>query len=142
MAIYGRISSNNTVLEICDGDPTVRFHPDIAGDFITLPDNAAPGDTYENDTLTKYVPPTPEPVDPMDADPQISLTAFNLKLTRSERIALKTLRSSNDSVDDLMSMIESTGLRLADTEDKALLQGLIPETISQASFDAIYTIEG
>ena len=142
MAIYGRIGADNKVLEICDGDPTSRFHPDIAGAFVGLPDNAAPGDTYENDTLTKYVAPAVETVDPMDPDPSLSLPEFNTRLTRSERIAIKNLRSTNASLDDLMTMIESVGLHLSDADDKSLLRGLIPDTISQASFDAIYAIDG
>ena len=142
MAIYGRIGADNKVLEVCDGDPATRFHPDIASAFVDLPDNAAPGDTYEDGTLTKYVPPVPEPPDPMDADPTLSLTEFNQRLTRSERIALKSLRDTDASVDDLMSMIESVGLHLSDADDKALLQGMVPDTISQASFDAVYATDG
>ena len=142
MAIYGRIGADGKVLETCDGDPTTRFHPDIAGQFVSVPDNAAPGDTFENDTLTKYVAPTPAPVDPMDADPCLGLAQFNQKLTRSERIAIKELRSTNASLDDLMTMIGTVGLHLSDADDKSLLRGLIPDTISQASFDAIYAIDG
>lgn len=142
MAIYGRIGANNKVLEICDGDPATRFHPGIASAFVDLPDNAAPGDTYEDGALTKYVSPEVVPVDPLDSDPSLSLPQFNLKLTRAERIALKTLRETDASVDDLMGMIESVGLHLSDAEDKALLQSLIPDTISQASFDAVYAIDG
>ena len=141
MAIYGRIGADGKVLETCDGDPTTRFHPDIAEQFVSVPDNAVAGDTFENDTLTKYVPPVVEAVDPMDADPTISLPEFNTRLTRSERIAIKELRSTNASLDDLMTMVESVGLHLSDAEDKSLLRGLIPDT-PQASFDAIYAIDG
>ena len=41
-----------------------------------------------------------------------------------------------------MTMIETVGLHLSDADDKSLLRGLIPDTISQASFDAIYAIDG
>ena len=140
MTVYGRINAQGLIMETCAADPSTLFHPDIAGEFIELVDNAEPGDTWSNDALTKKVIPEPEEEPEPDEERFAPYVDVMNTFTRTERIAVKG--STDADVKDLLSQIELNGyLDLDDTDDKAILTGLVSDSvISQASLDAIYAL--
>lgn len=137
MAIYGRVNAQGLIMETCDGDPSTRFHPDLAGEFIELADNAAVGDTWVDGALAKKTVSAPEPEAEVAEERRAPYVEVMNALTRTERIAVKA--STDAEVQDLLSQIELNGyLDLENTEDQAVLSGLVADSvISQASLDAI-----
>lgn len=137
MAIYGRVNAQGLIMETCDEDPSTRFHPDLAGEFIELADNATVGDTWSDGTLTKKTVSAPEPEAEVAEERRAPYVEVMNALTRTERIAVKA--STDVEVQDLLSQIELNGyLDLENTEDQAVLSGLVTDSvISQASLDAI-----
>ena len=139
MTKYARLSSNNFVLEVCEGSPEGKFHPDLASQFVEVPDDSEAGDTITDGAAVK--PPAPEPaVEPPREDKLLSRQQFNECLTRAERIALKALASTDAEVDDLLQgMADTNHVNIDDEENTTLFTSLVSGgTISQASLDKIY----
>ena len=139
MTKYARLSAANLVLEVCEGSPEGKFHPDIASQFVEVPDDAASGDTITNGAAVKPAAPEPGP-EPEREDVRIARETFLACLTRAERIALKTLGTTDDEVEDLLSVMADTNhVNIDDPENTTLFAALVTGgTISQASLDKIY----
>ena len=97
---------NSQIRDICPGNPAESYHPDIAALYDTqVPDDAAPGDTWDGTTLTKpvipeYVPPPPAPVKP----PTVKAIDYKMLFTSAERIASKA--STDPVMVDLMTLLD------------------------------------
>ena len=71
-------------------DPSNCFHPDIAAQFVEVPDNVENGWIYDETAKTWSAPtPQPEPV-PVVVYPIMNAMTFYLCFTALERIAIKT----------------------------------------------------
>lgn len=143
MAIYGRITEDGLVLEVCELDPATCFHPDIAVEFEEVPDGAAPGDSVVNGKLVK----APEPEAPeAPAEPVVQRLVpraeFLGALQRSERIALEGERGNNAELNDFLTMLEINGVfDLDNAEDIELLDSLVKDNVlSDASLAAIQAL--
>jgi len=106
MAIYGRLDSAGVVIETCSGDPTKLFHPDIAKDFVLVPDESAPAGTVADGKFTAFVPPAP-PAIPAKAKETVSKEKFLTSLPSAERIAFYEARDSDTAVSDFLLMLET-----------------------------------
>lgn len=107
---------NNVIRDVCHGNPIELYHPDVAAFYTAeVPDDAANGDGWDGETLTK-----PEPMQPSDppapVPPKLSPVEFKLLFTSAERIAIKTLRVTDPVVDDFFELLDDprlTGVNLA-----------------------------
>ncbi|MDX1729871.1 MAG: hypothetical protein R3184_01910 [Aurantimonas coralicida] len=97
MGKYARLASsdsegNRTVIEVLDGAPADRVHPDLASEFISVPDATVPGSVKNGQAWTH-----PDPVEPAAPTPayrrQISPVEFKMLFTSAERIAIRMARS-------------------------------------------------
>lgn len=147
MSIYGRKNDAGLVLEIheCGSEEELatHFHPSLLELFVLLPDDAEPGDTITDGVAVKPEPPEEPPL-AEKPDKVITREQFLGCFTRDQRLAMKALRSSNEDVDDMYDMLESTNhINIDDAENKALFESLkTGGTIDQAALDKIDALRG
>ena len=73
---------NDKVRDVCHGDPTECYHPDVAVFYSTqVPDDAANGDGWVNGALVKPEPPAP----PTPAPRQWTADDFRKAMTLAEK---------------------------------------------------------
>ena len=108
---------NNSIRDICKGDPAALFHSDIAKLYATeVPANADNGDTFTDGVLTKRPVPVLAPPADLEAPipPKVSVIEYKMLFTSAERIATK---ASTDPVivdlQDLMNDPRTTHVDLA-----------------------------
>ncbi|HAX05205.1 MAG TPA: hypothetical protein DCX77_05955 [Acidimicrobiaceae bacterium] len=138
MAKYGRVTKEKLVLEVCELDPAKCFHPDIAKEFVSVPDDAEAGDTIKSGKAVKPEAPKEAPKPPAE-DKLLVKEQFDACLTRAQRIALKKLGESDDEVKDLLEqMTTSNHINIDDQENKDLLARLVTDkVIDQAALDKV-----
>ena len=141
MAKFGRLSSTGLIYETHEAvdadDLATHFVASIADQFVSIPDNAAVGDTYADGTLTP-APVVTEPEPEAPVDPRLAPAAeFWSALTRAERIAIRA--STDANVVDFRNQLEVNGhVDLADADEQALFTQLVTDSVlSQASVDAV-----
>ena len=106
---------NQTIRDICNGEPSELYHPDVAALYTEqVPDDAANGDTWDGTTLTKPVVVIPEPVAAIVIPPKVSPVQFKLLFTSPERVAIKAIRTTDAIVDDFYDIIDDARLTEVD----------------------------
>lgn len=90
---------NNKVRDVCHGDPTECYHPDVAKFYDTqVPDEAENGDFWENGAIRK--PPVPEPAPPAPPPPrQWTTTDFRNGMSLAEKV-----KWDNDSAPEVVTV--------------------------------------
>lgn len=106
---------NGRIRDVCQGDPSALYHPDIAAHYTAdVPDNAANGDEWDGVTLTKPVIVEPVPGEPVATYAKVSPVEFMLLFTAQERVAIKASRTTDPVIDDFMDIIEDPRLTHVD----------------------------
>lgn len=113
MANYA-IIANDIVTDVCNVDPKTRYHPDLAKEFVSVPDTVKHGwiKTGEN-TFKAPTPNTPNPnrapgIGKVGIDDQkINKTEVMVVLTRAERQAWKAKIGSDTLIDAIEEEWES-----------------------------------
>jgi hypothetical protein len=76
MKTYARIVNGHAV-DVVTVDPKTIFHPEIAAEFVEVPDGTDHGDTKNGDAWVKYIPPVPPevvaPKPPVVTPPQFKI---------------------------------------------------------------------
>lgn len=102
---YARII-NSAAVDVVDGDPSQLFHPSIASQFVSVPNEVESGWLLNTET---EVWSAPEPATPPEvtAIPQkIDVISFKLLFTSPERIEAKKLRATDPVIDDFWSILD------------------------------------
>jgi hypothetical protein len=110
MANYARVI-NNTAVDVST-DPTNQFHPDIAAQFVQVPDEVQQGWILKDGQWSEPAPapqPEPEPV-----YPKVTPVQFKLLFTSPERVAIKGARADDPVVDDLWELVEDPRMEYVD----------------------------
>lgn len=138
---------NGRIRDVCQGDPTASYHPDIAAHYTEdVPDNAANGDEWDGVTLTKPVIPDLVPIEPpAPVPPKVSPVTFMLLFTAAERVAIKAARATNPVIDDFLDIIDDPRLTYVDlglvsTQEAVgylAMEGLIAEARIQAILSGV-----
>lgn len=103
---------NSVAVDVVTGDPAEFFHPDIAKDFVPVPDQVERGWSV---TAGKWSAPTPvEPVAPAPVYPKVSPVEFKLLFTSPERVAIKAARSTDPIIGDFYDIVEDPRLTFVD----------------------------
>lgn len=111
---------NDTVRDICPGNPAECYHPDIAAHYNTdVPDDTVNGATLVDGEWTNPVIPEPTPVEPAAPKIKVSPVEFKLLFTGAERIAIKTARLTNPILEDAFEILEDTRLKEVDLSIKS-----------------------
>ena len=110
MANFARII--NAVAVDVSTDPTNQFHPDIAREFVPVPDNVKPG-WIRKDGEWQAPESAPQP-DPEPVYPKVTPVQFKLLFTSPERVAIKAARATAPVVDDLWDLVEDPRMEHVD----------------------------
>jgi len=104
---------NNRVREICKGNPSELYHPDIAKNFDTEIDD----DVLVGAELVKGVwinPIIDEPITPAVEYAKISPIEFKMLFTVSERLAINPLKQSDEIIKDWFEILDDSRLTTVD----------------------------
>jgi len=103
---------NSVAVDVVTGDPAEFFHPDIAKDFVPVPEQVESGWSV---TAGKWSAPAPvEPVAPAPVYPKVSPIEFKLLFTSPERVAIKAARSTDPIIGDFHDIVEDPRLTFVD----------------------------
>ncbi len=104
---------NNIVREICKGNPSELFHPDIAKNFDTeVDEDVLAGAELVNDV---WINPTiNEPIAPTVEYAKISPIEFKMLFTMSERLATNPLKQSDEIIKDWFEILDDPRLTFVD----------------------------
>lgn len=99
---------NNIAVDVSD-DPATHYHPDIAAQFVEVPDEVQQGWVLGDDGAwsAPVIESAPEPV---AVRPSVSPVEFKLLFTAVERITLRKLREADPGVDDFFDIIDDPRL--------------------------------
>lgn len=96
---------NNQAVDVTTGDPTEMFHPDIAAEFVTVPNGTLNGATKSGNTWT---PPTPAASTPVTVYPTPSVPQFMLLLSSAERVALRAKLADDPVLADFFKILDDS----------------------------------
>lgn len=115
---------SGVIRDVAQDDPQALYHPDIAALYDTeVPDDAANGDTWDGETLTKPVMATPAPVEPQaPVPPKVDVITYKLLFTSAERIATRT--STDPVIQDLQDLMNDPRTQNVDLALKSVQDAL------------------
>lgn len=120
MTNFARII-NNAAVDVST-DPTKYFHPDIAREFVAVPDEVKPG-WIRADGQWSAPAPAPQP-EPVPVYPKVTPVEFKMLFTSAERIAIKEARTTDPVVDDYLDIVEDTRLQVVDLGLQSVQEGI------------------
>jgi len=115
---YARIV-NNVAVDV-SRDPNNCFHPQLAADFVQVPDNVSHGWTLSNGTWAAPVVPEPVVTEIPVKYTKVSPVEFKLLFTSTERIAIQAAKATNLVVADFYSIVEDPRLTTVDFNLKSV----------------------
>jgi hypothetical protein len=111
MSNFARII-NDVAIDV-SSDPENQFHPDIAAEFVSVPDSVVPGST--RDRNGNWAPPAAADSQPAPVEaPKVSPVEFKLLFTPKERVAIKAARGSDPVIEDFFDIVEDPRLTHVD----------------------------
>lgn len=104
---------NNRVVDVCSADPATLYHPEVAKDFVDVPNGTEPG--MLKDKSGKFVtdPATVEP-EPVKQPRVLNKAEIRASMTVDERVALKA--STDPYVEDFVEMLTERGYKAGSDE--------------------------
>lgn len=124
---------DDVAIDVSD-NPEEHFHPDIAAEFVSVPDTVEPGWRLVDEEWTApEVPSVPEvAIEPKEVDP----ITFKLLFTSAERIAAKVLRASDPAIDDFWAILDDPRTRLVDMRILSI-QAIIERTLTACNVENV-----
>ena len=120
MTNYARIIDNVAV--DVSADPATHFHPEIASEFVAVPDEVQAGWIR---TDGEWAPPTPAPQpEPVPVYPKVTPVEFKMLFTSAERIAIKAARETDPVIDDYFDIVEDPRLQVVDLGLHSMQEGV------------------
>lgn len=105
MTTYARNVEGQAV-DVVTRDPAELFHPDVAGQFVIVPDGTENGATYANGVWTNPVRQPPPPPVLAPEDWQVTKLAFLQRFTLEERMRVYAAAGTDLVVADFLRMVE------------------------------------
>lgn len=132
---------NDTVRDICHGNPAECYHPDIAVHYNTdVPEGTVNGATLVDGEWVNPVIPEPTPVEPVQPDITVSPVEFKLLWTVTERAKITELKASDPIIQDFYSIIDDPRLTLVNLSLKST-QDAVDYLLSKLVEAAVLTEE-
>jgi hypothetical protein len=103
MTNFARVIDNVAV--DVSADPQNSFHPDIAAEFVAVPDNVRAGWVKGTDGKWSAPAPAPEPV-PAATYPKVGPIAFQMLFTPQEMIAADELKATDKVLASFWKLID------------------------------------
>ena len=105
---YARVI-NNTAYDVREESPDGFFTPEIANQFIEVPDEVKELSFFDGAKWNDYIEPSQPVIQPLI--PVISPVEFKLLFTPQERLAIKTARETDEILDDLFTILDDPRLK-------------------------------
>lgn len=106
MSKFARIVDNAAV-DVVNSNPVGIFHPDIAAEFVTVPDEIQNGWRYNPETEEWSASPEIATVDTQPEIPQtVDVINFKLLFTSAERIKAEQLRATDAIINDFWLILD------------------------------------
>lgn len=117
---------DNVAIDV-SANPTESFHPDVAAEFVNVPDIVEYGWRLINgEWVAPEVVIVPEvAIEPKEVDP----ITFKLLFTSAERVAAKALRASDPAIDDFWTILDDPRTRTVDMRIPSI-QAIIEYTLT------------
>lgn len=129
---------NNIVVDVSD-DPATHYHPDIAAQFVEVPDEVQTG-WVRGDDGTWSAPVIEAAPEPVAVRPSVSPVEFKLLWTSQERIALRRMRDTNPVIADFWEIVEDPRVQSVNLDRKSTQQG-IAYSLHQLADDGVIEAE-
>jgi hypothetical protein len=115
---------NGLVRDVAHADPLTIYHPDIAALYSAdVPDDAANGDAWDGEVLTKPTPPAPvEPPVEVVKPPTVGVITYKMLFTSAERIAVKA--SLDPVIVDLQELMNDPRTTVVDLSLQSISDAL------------------
>lgn len=114
---------NDKIRDVCHGDPTECYHPDVANFYDTqVPDDAANGDGWVGGEIVKPEPPPPAPPPPRTW----TASDFRNGMTLAEKV-----KWDNDSAPEIVTV--KAELPKEETEAQGLVNFLVSTNVITAA---------
>lgn len=131
MKTYARIL-NNMAIDVTTSDPSENFHPDVASQFIEVPEGTVNGAIYTDGTWSNPVSNIPS--GEAQTRIKVSPVEFKLLFSAEERVAIKL--SDDPLVQDFFELVENQ--RIVNAADAS--RGLIDLSL-QSTKEALAYLE-
>lgn len=112
MTKFARII-NGTAIDVCL-NPKDNFHPLIAAEFVTVPENVEVGHSLINGVWTAAIKEDIFVVDSNIYSIKIAPIDFKLLLTPTERVAVNQVKATDALVNDFFSLVEDPRMTTVD----------------------------
>ena len=122
---YARII-NNTAVDVRTESPEGFYTPNVAAEFVTVPDQVEHGWTLEGETWS--APVVPDPVTPATVYPQLTPIEFKMCFTTAERLAIKAAKETDPILQDTYEILDDVRLKTVDlnlASNRALIDYLV-----------------
>lgn len=120
MTNYAR-TINEVAVDVCT-DPANCFHPDIAREFVVVPDEVQAG-WIRKDGQWSAPAPAPQP-EPVPVYPKVTPVEFKMLFTSAERIAIKEARTTDPVIDDYFDIVEDPRPQVVDLGLHSVQEGI------------------
>lgn len=124
---------DNVAIDV-SANPTESFHPDVAAEFVNVPDIVEYGWRLINgEWVAPEVVIVPEvAIEPKEVDP----ITFKLLFTSAERVAAKALRASDPAIDDFWTILDDPRTRSVDMRIPSV-QAIIEHTLTACNVENV-----
>lgn len=124
---------DNVAIDV-SANPTESFHPDVAAEFVNVPDIVEYGWRLING---EWVAPEVVIVPEVAIEPkEVDLITFKLLFTSAERVAAKALRASDPAIDDFWSILDDPRTRSVDMRIPSV-QAIIEHTLTACNVENV-----
>lgn len=132
MTKYARLTDavangDRTVIEVVESDPGKLFHPEIAKQFMSVPNATVPGSVKNGSTWTHPEPAEPEPPRAPARRLLLSPVEFKMLFASAERIAIRQRREGETPdlvIDDWFGILDDPRLTTVDLTRQDTKDGL------------------
>lgn len=124
---------DNVAIDV-SANPTESFHPDVAAEFVNVPDIVEYGWRLINgEWVAPEVVIVPEvAIKPKEVDP----ITFKLLFTSAERVAAKALRATDPAIDDFWTILDDPRTRTVDMRIPSI-QAIIEHTLTACNVENV-----
>lgn len=124
---------DNVAIDV-SANPTESFHPDVAAEFVNVPDIVEYGWRLING---EWVAPEVVIVPEVAIEPkEVAPITFKLLFTSAERVAAKALRASDPAIDDFWTILDDPRTRSVDMRIPSV-QAIIEHTLTACNVENV-----
>ena len=124
---YARVV-NQTAVDVRTKSPEGFFTPNVAAEFVTVPEEIEDGWTFDGEVWAEPVQIDPNPIEPTASYPQLTPLEFKMCFTVTERLAIKAAKETDPILQDTYEILDDVRLKTVDlnlASNRALIDYLV-----------------